>query len=332
MKAPQSPGTILERVCEVLWAIALICLPITTFPLFSSVTGALVAPLSILPFFLLLLLWVIPLLLHKGKLPKETIPLGVFVLVAILSCAVAYFIFIPGFKGKSVTGQEIRALFTLFVGVTFYLVSTSWVRSTEKLSNTWKYLTIGGMISISWAGLQAFFILNHAEQYPAWLDQVQSWFVVLSPAFSARHGRVNGLTYEASWFAHQMVLIYLPLWLAATYHKTSAFKIRFLHLTLENFLLILGAGRFLLKLPTYRVDLLLFIGNLFLLPLEFGISQENRRLHIKTEFYPAQQLCYHPKNLHQGIRKLCDCLDVHRCICWNLLFCQPARLEVIHLG
>lgn len=282
MKVPQSPGTILERVCEVLWAIALICLPITTFPLFSSITGALVAPLSILPFFLLLLLWVIPLLLHKGKLPKETIPLGVFVLVAILSCAVAYFIYIPGFKGKTVSGQEIRALFTLFVGVTFFLVSTSWVRSTEKLSNTWKYLTIGGMISIAWAGLQAFFILNHAEQYPAWLDQVQSWFVVLSPAFSARHGRVNGLTYEASWFAHQMVLIYLPLWLAATYHKTSAFKFRFLHLTLENFLLILGLGAFFLSSP--RIGLISF----FLLAIYFFFHL-NLGLHRKIVDYISKK-------------------------------------------
>jgi hypothetical protein len=256
MKASPIRGTLLERACEVLWAIALICLPITTFPLFSSLSGALVAPLSILPVFLLLLLWVIPFVIRRGKLPKETIPLGVFVLVAIIACAVAYFIYIPGFKDKSVPGQEIRALFTLFVGVTFYLVTTTWLQSSEKLKNTWIYLTIGGIISIFWAGIQAFFILNHAEQYPAWLDQVQSWFVVISPAFSARHGRVNGLTYEASWFAHQMVLVYLPLWLAATYHKTSAFKFRFLRLSLENVLLIFGLGAFFLSSP--RIGLMSF--------------------------------------------------------------------------
>jgi hypothetical protein len=282
MKAPNIPGTSLERVCEVLWAIALICLPVTTFPLFSSLTGALVAPLSILPFFLLLLLWFIPLVLHKDNLPKEAIPLGVFVLVAILSCAAAYFIYIPGFKGRFVPGQEIRALFTLFIGVTFYLVTTSWIRSTEKLKNTWKYLTIGGMITITWAGLQAFFILNHAEQYPAWLDQVQSWFVVISPAFSARHGRVNGLTYEASWFAHQMVLVYLPLWLAATYHKTSAFKFRFLHLTLENVLLILGLGAFFLSSP--RIGLISF----FLMVIYF-FFRLNLGFHRKIVDYIYKQ-------------------------------------------
>ncbi|OGO60760.1 MAG: hypothetical protein A2029_16155 [Chloroflexi bacterium RBG_19FT_COMBO_47_9] len=256
MNAPGKFRVYLELICEVLWAIALICLPITTFPLFSSLTGALVAPLSILPFFLLLLLWVIPLIFRKGNLPKETIPLGFFVLFAILSCAVAYFLYIPGFKGKSIPGQEIRAFFTLMVGLTFYLVTTTWVRSIEKLKNTWKYLTIGGILSLVWTGIQAFFILKHADLYPPWLDQVQSWFVVLSPAFSARHGRVNGLTYEASWFAHQMVLIYLPLWLAATYHKTSAFKFRFLNGSIENILLIFGFGAFFLSSP--RIGLISF--------------------------------------------------------------------------
>src|SRR4030066_2041592 len=140
--------TSLEVVCEVLWAIALICLPITTFPLFSSLTGALVAPLSILPFFILLLIWSIPLLLRKGDLPKETIPLAVFTLVVVLSCALAYFFFIPGFKGKSIPGQEIRALFTLAVGFTSYLATTTLVNNINQLKNSWKYITLGGILSL----------------------------------------------------------------------------------------------------------------------------------------------------------------------------------------
>jgi hypothetical protein len=246
----------LDVVCEVLWAIALICLPITTFPLFSSLTGALVAPLSILPFFLLLLLYVLPMILRKGKIPKESIPLGVFTLVVILSCAAAYFFFIPGFKGKTILGQEVRALFTLFVGLTFFLVTSTWVKSTDKLIKSWQYITIGGIISLVWTGLQAYFILHHADQYPAWVDQIQSWFVVQSPAFTAKFGRVNGLAYEASWFAHQMVLIYLPIWIAATYYKSSAFKFRVLHISLENILLVFGLIAFILSSP--RVGMISF--------------------------------------------------------------------------
>jgi hypothetical protein len=263
MEATNRDKSLIFKMCEVLWAIALISLPVTTFPLFSTLTGALVAPLSILPIFLLLLLWVLPFILHKGAIAKESIPILVFTLAAIISCAAAYFILIPGFKGKSFTSQEIRALFTLGVGLTFYLVTTCWVKNTTQLKDTWKYITIGGILSLLWTGVQAFFILRHVDQYPGWLEQIQSWFVVQSPAFSPKHGRVNGLTYEASWFAHQMVLIYLPVWLAASYHKTSAFKFRFLRLSIENVLVVLGVIAFFLSSP--RIGLI----SLFLLAIYF---------------------------------------------------------------
>jgi hypothetical protein len=249
MKTSANIGAFVQRVCEILWAAALICLPITTFPLFSSLTGALVAPLSILPFALLFLLWSLPVILRKGVIPKETIPLGVFILVVILSCAAAYFFYIPGFKDKSIPGQEMRALFTLAIGVIFYLVTTTWINHVDKLKNSLKYITIGGILSLLWTGFQAYFILQHAEQYPAWLDQIQSWFVVQSPAFTARFGRVNGLAYEASWFANQMVLIYLPIWIAASYEKTSAFTLRIWRISVENILLVIGLGAFLLSSP-----------------------------------------------------------------------------------
>ena len=244
----------MEQICEVLWAAALIFLPLTSFPLLSSYSGALVAPLSLLPFFLLFLLVTLPLIFHRGELPKETIPLIAFFLVAVISCAAAFFFFIPGFKGKAVPAQEIRALFTLAVGLTFYLVTTSWVKSIKRLQNSWKYITIGGILVVAWAGLQAFYIFQQAESYPSWMNQVQSWLSVRSPQYSPRYGRVNGLTYEASWFAHQMVMLYLPIWIAATYHKTSAFKFRFFHISAENVLLVMGVGVFFLSSP--RIGLL----------------------------------------------------------------------------
>jgi hypothetical protein len=254
----------IEKICEVFWAIGLIGLPLTSLPLLSSISGAIVTPFSILPFIILLIVWSIPLFLRQGKLPKETIPLAVFSLVAILSCAVAFFIFIPGFKGKIVPSQEIRALLTLAIGITFYLVTTTWVTNLAKLQSSWKYLTIGGIISLAWTGVQAFYILRHVNAYPFWLDQIQSWLAVKSFAFSAKYGRVNGLTYEASWFAHQMVMIYLPVWFAATYHKTSAFKSRFFGISAENILLVLGLGAFFLSSPRIGlVSLLLMVGFLF---------------------------------------------------------------------
>ncbi len=254
----------LERVGEIIWAIALICLPLTSFPIFSSISGAIVAPFSILPIFILLIIWSIPLVIRKGELPKETIPLVIFTFAIIISCASAYFFFIPGFKGKTVPGQELRALFTLAVGLSFYLTTITWVKTTGKLHNTWKYITIGGILSLLWTGLQVFYILRGAEQYPSWMNLIQSWLAVLSPQYSPRYGRVNGLTYEASWFAHQMVMLYLPLWLAASYHKTSAFAFRVFHISVENILLVFGLTAFFLSSPRIGlVSLLLMIIFLF---------------------------------------------------------------------
>ncbi len=254
----------LERAGEIIWAIAMICLPLTSFPLFSSISGAIVAPFSILPIFILLIIWSIPLVIRKGELPKETIPLVIFIFAVIIACASAYFFFIPGFKSKTVPGQELRALFTLAVGLSFYLVTTTWVKTTGKLHSTWKYITIGGILSLLWTGFQAFYILRGAEQYPSWMNLIQSWLAVLSPQYSPRYGRVNGLTYEASWFAHQMVMLYLPLWLAASYHKTSAFAFRIFHISIENILLVFGLAAFFLSSPRIGlVSLLLMIIFLF---------------------------------------------------------------------
>jgi hypothetical protein len=275
-------GASLERVCEILWAIALICLPITTFPLFSSISGALVAPLSLLPFFILLIIWSIPLIIRKVELPKETIPLVVFIFAVLISCAGAYFFFIPGFKGKSVSGQELRALFTLAVGLTFYLVTTTWVKTIDKLKNSWKYITIGGILLLIWTGFQAFFILRNADQYPSWMNLIQSRLTILSPAYTPRYGRVNGLTYEASWFAHQMVMLYLPLWMAASYHKTSAFKFRIFHISAENILLVLGLVAFYLSSP--RIGLFSFLLMIIYLFIRINLS-----IHHKIVEYAAKK-------------------------------------------
>ncbi len=271
---------LLDVIGEVLWAAALIFLPISSFPLLSSLYGGLVAPLSLVPFIILLLLVTIPLLLHRGALPRETLPLIAFFLVAVISCAAAFFIFIPGFKGKTMPAQEIRALFTLAVGLTFYLVTTSWIKSVVRLQNSWKYITIGGILVVAWASLQAFYIFRHAEYYPSWMNQIQSWLSLRSPQYSPRYGRVNGLTYEASWFAHQMVMIYLPIWIAATYHKTSAFNFRLFRISAENVLLVFGLGAFFLSSP--RVGLLSFLLMVLYLFLRLNISIYRRMVAYLT--------------------------------------------------
>jgi O-Antigen ligase len=264
-------STKLEKTCEIIWAVALICLPITSFPLFESLSGGLIAPLSILPFFFMLFLYVLPMVLRKGEFPRETIPLVAFAFVVIISCTAALYLDIPGFKGKTIIGQEIRSLFTLAVGLTFYLVTSSWIKNIDRLQITWKYLTIGGIILLIWTALQAVFVLQKANEFPHWLTQIQSWLVVRSPSFYPKAGRVVGLAYEASWFAHEMVIVYLPIWIAASYHRTSAFRFRIFNISIENILVVLGLGAFFLSSPRIGlVSLLLVIIYVFMrLNLDF---------------------------------------------------------------
>ncbi len=322
MEISSSFGKSLEKVCEILWAIALICLPLTSFPLLSSLYGGLVAPLSILPLLILLLIWVLPLVIRKGELPKETIPLVVFTLMAIISCAAAYFFYVPGFKGKSLPGQEIRGLITLAVGITFFLVITSWVKNTETLKKSWKYITIGGIISLIWTAIQAYFILRHANEYPYWLNQIQSWFVITPVSFTPKYGRVNGLTYEASWFAHQMVMIYLPIWIAASYHKTSAFKLRVFHISVENVLLVFGLVTFFLSSPRIGLISFLFNDRLPLHAIEPAISSQNCRAHLEVESIPPAGIL---QDLDSFDHQLIDRFGLYPYIRWGFLLCDTAR-------
>jgi hypothetical protein len=246
--------------------LALVALPVTSFSLLASLTGALTAPLSALPVFILLVFYCIPLLLRGGSLPRESFVLVIFLLAALVSAAAAFFIDIPSFKGKTVLDQELRAGFTLAIGVSFYFVFAIYPNSRERLQRSWQWINLGGALALGWALVQAYYIYRHAAYYPGWMQVVQDFFVTPSPQLTLWNQRVNGLTYEASWFAHQMVTLYLPLWSAASFLGTSAYRFRLWRISAENVLLIVGVLCFFLTSP--RVGLLSFllmVGYLFLL-------------------------------------------------------------------
>jgi hypothetical protein len=260
-----------QRTLDVLWAAALISLPFTSFPLLVNLTGAIVAPLAAIPVFLLILFWFIPYVLKRGVLPRESTPLVLFSLVALLASALAFFLDIPGYKGRTLPSQELRALVTLVIGLAFYLSFSSWPQNESRLQKTCQWLTIGGIIAIIWTLFQAYFIVRQADQYPAWMLIIQEWLVYISPYFATPGSRVTGFTYEASWFAHQMVILYIPLWLAATYQRSSAFKFRFIHLSLENILLVLGVGLFFMTSPRIGLISFFFMGVFIFLKINLAI-------------------------------------------------------------
>lgn len=254
------------RVMDVFWTLALITLPFSSFTLLANLTGALTAPLSALPVLLLLIFYCLPFVARGGSLPRESVVLVFFILAALLSSAAAFFLDIPSFKGKTLLDQELRSLFTLAIGVSFYIVFAIFPKSFDYLRQSWKWINLGGAVALGWSLVQAYFIYRGVGNYPGWIQSIQDFFVIPSPNLTLWNSRVNGFTYEASWFAHQLVMLYLPLWLAATFQNTSAYRFRLWRISVENLLLVVGILSFFLTNP--RVGLLSFIlmvGYLFLL-------------------------------------------------------------------
>ena len=240
-------------------AVAVIGLPLTSFPLYSQFFRAIVAPFSALPIFILIIIWFVPHVLKRGSLPIENQLLFFFILLTLISSAAAYFIDIPTFKGSFPLRQEIRAALTLAIGVAFWLIFSSLPVNENSLKNILKYIHIGGLILILIAAIQSYFILNKAD-YPTWFWTVLDWLSIKPSNFYKNPIRVSGLAYEASWFAHQMACFYLPFWLAATVERESAFKFRFLGLSVENILLPLGIIGFFMSSPRISFVSLALVG------------------------------------------------------------------------
>jgi len=248
-----------RSLAEIAWAAALITLPITSFAPFANTLGSTVAPLAALPIFLLLIGWLLPHLLRSAALPRETFLVFIFILAALLSSGAGFLLSSGDFEGQSILGRELRAFFTLGIGLAFYLLFAAWNNDTPRLQATWRWLSIGGMLALGWALLQAYFIVVEKRLYPPWLENLQDLFLLKIPHASSRGLRIDGLAYEPSWFAHQMVMLYLPLWLAATYLKTSAFKFRLWRFSIENLLLLPSVFVFFLAQPRVSMLSLLLI-------------------------------------------------------------------------
>jgi hypothetical protein len=213
-----------------------ISLPVTSFPLFTRIlhTSA-VAPASGIFVFLLALIWLPVYILRGGRFPFQVKILLVFILFCILTVALAFFRESPYYPGSSLTSNMIEALATLGMGFLFYLVTTALPADSKKISMTLQAINFSGVIMLAWSLLQ-FFAWLPTQDVPQWMRDFQSLFST-TVLFDKR---TTGFASEPSWLAHQLNLVYLPLWLASTLKKTSAHKIRIWFLSIENILLGLG--------------------------------------------------------------------------------------------
>ena len=227
---------VLNRVPDLAWYLMLGLLPLTSFPLMSKlVGGAMVMPPSGLVLFGLVVIWLLPAVVRRTTFPPQTKPLLVFAGVCMLSSLLSFFLPIPPFKDPIFSLHMLEAGLTLGVGVCMYLVVATYPKDSNALTRSLGWINASGFVLIAWSLAQAFFwYTRHA--YPGWMVEIQG-YLSITGLFSQR---VTGLAFEPSWLAHQLNMLYLPLWMAASVLRFSAHRVRLLGITVENLLLVGG--------------------------------------------------------------------------------------------
>jgi hypothetical protein len=265
---------------EILWALLLIGLPLTSFPLLGNITRSVVVPFSAMPLLAILIIWFIPFIFRRGKLPFESKPLIVFLAIAVIASAATFFLGPIEFKNKTILAQEIRTFITLAIGISFYFTLAAWTTDKSNMKKALQLINIGGAIMIVWALVQAYFIVFHGSNYPGLFSLLRDNLVVQNSG--VREGtRVTGLAYEPSWFAHLLNVLYFPLWLSATYQRISAFRLRlFKIISIENILLLPSLVVFVLSSP--RVGMVAFLLILVFLLVKINVSIYRMIVHKFT--------------------------------------------------
>lgn len=212
----------IDRVAWWAWLGLLAAIPVTSFPLVeATIGGETVSPLSLLPL-LLLVAWLIRYLARGGALPAENRPLLIFGFLAALSTAIGLLLSLGPYKGQTPLMRSIHGMATLAIGLCFYLCAGLLPFNAERLRASLKAIYVGGSLTLLWSTVQAAYVLRHIRRVPFALNEIHRFFSVrdLFP------NRVTGLAYEPSWLGDQLVVLYLPLWLASIASGYSVFRMK----------------------------------------------------------------------------------------------------------
>jgi len=238
---------------QILWAGLILLLPITSLPLLSKAAGgSMVAPASVLPLAILIIVFLPLNLARLRRLPRVVTPLLAFVLLAVLSSALSFFIEFPLFREANRLRNMLSGFLTLGVGLSFFFAALLLTNSEDQLAFFFKWVNIGGGIALLWAGMQSVFWYMTGD-YPDWMGRIQS---LISSSGNLYIRRTTGLAFEPSWLGHQLVLFYLPCWLAASFRRFSVFRWRLWGISAEN--ILLAGGVVILVLSLARNALLSF--------------------------------------------------------------------------
>jgi hypothetical protein len=242
-----------------LWAALLVCIPVTSFPLISHLAHAeSVSPLSLTPLVVLVPLCLVQMLVAGSRSTRLVTPLIVFAAVALISSAAAPFLGIEPLKGMTPLGREARALVTLLIGLGFYFVSTRMPTTEDRLRASLRWISIGGALTLFWATIQTAALVRSYNPPALWLVNAHRVFSIRDPL----RDRVVGLSYEPSWLADQLVILYLPIWVASVLRRYTTFSATRTAMSVELALSLWGVS--ILFLTFSRVGYLALLA-------EFGV-------------------------------------------------------------
>jgi len=246
-----------QMLCLGLWVTAILLMPITSLPVIRKISGAsTVAPPTDILFLLLALIWLFPFLLRRGKVPVEGIPLIFFIAVVVISWGAAFFIETPSYRGRNPLTEAPQAFVTMSIGLAVYFLTATFLSANQdRLTGTLRLLNYSGLVLIVWCLAQSMVVFYMNGKYPGWMMEFQD--LLSSRRIPLFADRVTGMAYEPSWLAHQLNMLYLPIWLAATLCGFTAQKRRLWKFSLENFLLFTGV--FVLFASLSRVGVITFL-------------------------------------------------------------------------
>lgn len=223
------------------WALTMLTIPVTSFRWFPFLgDGTLVRPLSLYPLAILFLLLTIQVFRKKIKLQFSGtfVVLGFFLLFIIVSASLGNLINPIPLRGQTYDGRVIRALVTLFIGISFF-VSAVWMNKTEDdLKFTVKWLFAGLLILILWSGLQA--VTFYTDIFDR--ESITKLQLSFSMRELVRTNRISGLAYEPAWLAGQLATIFIPFLFASVLTNYHITKLKWLEpaLLILSFMVALG--------------------------------------------------------------------------------------------
>lgn len=244
----------LKKPSELVWYGLLLLLPFTSLPIASKILKSeMVAAPSIIFLIFLLPFFILALFRKTSSLKQISFPILLFGIIAIVSSLLSFWLPIPIQKDFSIINNIIEGLVTLFIGISFYLISIHFFQSEDVFKKSLRIIIFSFIPLLIWCLFQ-FIFGQILQDYPNWMVQFQK---LLTTSGILYKDRLTGFAYEPSWLAHQMNMFYLPIWLGTSITRKSAFgKWKNIFIIEDLFLL---ASIFILFFTKSRVGYITFI-------------------------------------------------------------------------